>query len=85
MITDKFFPLMFKKPTEDNFWADYSFAMQVLNFYLYLLMRDKHNLVSGNGYLKEPILFTQQILLEHRQTFGTKMCAIGSLVSTLCR
>ncbi|KAI9257214.1 hypothetical protein BDA99DRAFT_133277 [Phascolomyces articulosus] len=41
VITDKLFPLIFKKPSSSTLWETYGVEMQVLNCYLYLLIRDK--------------------------------------------
>ncbi|KAI7860737.1 hypothetical protein BDC45DRAFT_430218, partial [Circinella umbellata] len=41
VIADKFFPLLFQKPSPSKLWETYGYEMQVLNLYLYLLMRDK--------------------------------------------
>ncbi|KAI9494183.1 hypothetical protein BDB00DRAFT_762493 [Zychaea mexicana] len=41
VIADKLFPRLFKKPNTSTLWDRYGFEMQVLNLYLYLLIRDK--------------------------------------------
>ncbi|OAD74772.1 hypothetical protein PHYBLDRAFT_158518 [Phycomyces blakesleeanus NRRL 1555(-)] len=46
VIVDKFFPILFRTSKkwcteEDTFWDDYSYQMQALNLYLFLLICDK--------------------------------------------
>ncbi|KAI7883645.1 hypothetical protein K492DRAFT_175274 [Lichtheimia hyalospora FSU 10163] len=42
VITDKLFPRMFRKPTANTLSIMLAYHMQLLNLYLYLLMRDRH-------------------------------------------
>ncbi|KAJ8657820.1 hypothetical protein O0I10_006347 [Lichtheimia ornata] len=41
VITDKLFPRMFRKPTSSTLSMTLAYHMQLLNLYLYLLMRDR--------------------------------------------
>ncbi|CAO3598032.1 unnamed protein product [Absidia cylindrospora] len=59
LLLDKFFPMIYenqvastrkgdhlKRPEQDTFWEKYSYHMQALNFYYYLMMRDQTNNIT---------------------------------------
>ncbi|KAI9356382.1 hypothetical protein BD770DRAFT_106284 [Pilaira anomala] len=47
LIVTRFFPLIFKSDWHvETFWDDYSYIMQAVNFYFYLLIKDEKNLTT---------------------------------------
>lgn len=75
VITDKLFPRMFRKPTSSTLSMTLAYHMQLLNLYLYLLMRDRQQ--------KQVIMIAwihMMMNLMHvmcRHVYGKKMYWIG--------
>ncbi|KAI9029826.1 hypothetical protein CLU79DRAFT_695119 [Phycomyces nitens] len=64
VIVDKFFPILFRASKswcteEEKFWDDYSYQMQALNLYLYLLICDK----AENKVINREILYPLVVLV----------------------
>ncbi|KAI9321774.1 hypothetical protein BX666DRAFT_1025635 [Dichotomocladium elegans] len=50
MVTDKFFDIIFRKPSAEHLMTLTGYYMQALNMYQFLLMRDNENEVSAKGF-----------------------------------